>query len=229
MDKRIENLLLRIRPAVYDLGGGERVRLHSLVGSGRHKKVYKLAGSNEVIKVLKAPTRPEEGSLLDEVRNEEILRELGIAFAPARRHDPAGRWLIKEHAPDPTIRQLAKARSAVLFTEALVSALVDVLHRLRRADAWMDMGTPNWILRRRDGRPYLVSLEPDIVTPSPRPWPWFEDTYLPMWLGVRPRRISARRHEALRGAWANDPRFAPWRAAFGPTLPALGLFWEIRD
>ncbi|MFC1888285.1 hypothetical protein ACFL4G_00875 [Thermodesulfobacteriota bacterium] len=211
------------KPGGFKLGNGERVNLCQFVGSGREKDVYRIRGRNEVIKI-QTRGRPK---VLEDPKYENILKELGIAYAASHQYDPERKWIIQEYVPEPTIGSLIKSDSELIFKDQLVYALFVLQEKLRKADAWMDMNPGNWVLRNSQP-PYLLSLEPAVVMPADDEWPPFQNTFLLFWIGHRrPFHITAEELQRLRKSWEQDKKFLFWRKYFGPSLPEPGMHWKI--
>ena len=227
MNLFFENLALRLKPAVFDLGGGQAVKLSGLVGAGKDKLVYRIQGRDEVLKVLREHRPGGENAILQEISGEAPVRNLGIAVVPSLRHDPRGRWAIKRYVPEPTVRHLIKAGSPLIYTEHFVRALFALTSTLRDAKVMMDLTPRNWVFRGDPEPAQLLSLEP-ILLPALKKWGTFEETCLPLWLGSGPLfRIKAKRLATLRRSWEEDERFSCWRCYFGEAFPVLGPRWKI--
>jgi hypothetical protein len=225
-ERRLRRRVLRVRALRFDLGNGERLKLDKLVGRGREKDVYRIAGRQEVIGINKL----QQSNIVMEVRNEEILRSMEIDSVRTLRYDPQGRWIIKEYIPEPTVSDLLRSGSNVVFQEPLVLALTALLEKLRRAGMWMDMGPNNWVLRFRGDTPYLLNLEAPGLEPVREGAPRFENVFLPMWVGYPiPILMSAGQEQELRKQWRKADEFVFWRKHFGETLPEPDREWDTGD
>jgi hypothetical protein len=222
MNRGLHAVRLRLKPVTLHLGDGDSVKLSKMVGKGKDKYVYKILGQEQVVKVIRQKNR---GScILREAQHEKILRDYGIESAPYLRYDPKGNWIIKEYVRDPTVRDLIKSRSELIFSEALVSALFALNERLCRAKIWMDMNPANWVLKFSGDTSYLLSLEPIIEEDRFLPFPGL---FLPLWIReFKNFRMSTKRHRELKTAWEREDRFVFWRKYFGKKFPTLH-FWRL--
>jgi len=223
---RLRRRFLWLRALKLDLGNGENLALNKFVGHGREKHVYKIRGRQEVIGIKKG----DRGHLLEEVRNEKVLRKLGIDYAHALRHDPEGKWIIKEYIPEPTVRDLLRSGSEIIFQEPLVQALTVLLDKLSGAGMWMDLGPDNWVLKFKGKTPYLLTLEAPGVDAVDETSPAFESVFLPMWVGYPiPIFMSQEQEQELKARWQRDDAFLFWRKHFGATLPEIDREWDFRQ
>jgi hypothetical protein len=222
VNRGLHTVRLRLKPITLHLGDRDSVKLSNMVGKGKDKYVYKILGQEQVVKVIRQKNR---GScILREAQHEKILRDYGIESAPYLRYDPKGNWIIKEYVRDPTVRDLIKSRSELIFSEALVSALFALNERLCRAKIWMDMNPANWVLKFSGDASYLLSLEPVIEEDRFLPFPGL---FLPLWIReFKNFRMSTKRHRELKTAWEREDRFVFWRKYFGKKFPTLH-FWRL--
>ena len=224
MNRGLHTVRLRLKPVTLHLGDGDSVKLSKMVGKGKDKYVYKILGQEQTVKVIRQKNRGDNSCILREAQHEKILRDYGIESAPYLRYDPKGNWIIKEYVRDPTVRDLIKSRSELIFSEALVSALFALNEKLCRAKIWMDMNPANWVLKFSGDTSYLLSLEPVIEEDRFLPFPGL---FLPLWIRkCKNFRMSTKRHRELKTAWEREDRFVFWRKYFGKKFPTLH-FWRL--
>lgn len=228
MDRNLYNLALWFRPARFHLGNEETIRLSRLLGYGSEKLVFKISGRQEAIKVRRKKAKSFQNSILQEIQHEQAFKKTGIDFARLHRFDPQGRWLIREYIPEPTIRQFLKANSETLYCQPLLDALTELLQKLGRARKMMDMNPANWVLRFKERRPILLSLEPILDFSVQNGWPSFENVFLPLWLGHHPPfRMKNKQWINWQRRWKIEPRYCLWRKYFGENFPELHHPWKI--